>query len=83
MGRIKLNKNERKEILKEVEKSSQEEIIDTSWEEELDKLVLLIHRLYNHLDMHEQKDLKDIINGYDGVIIKEVIRKTLNKLKSQ
>jgi hypothetical protein len=81
MGKIKLNKQERKDILKEVEKSSQEEIIDTSWENELDKLVLFTHRLYNHLNTYEQKDLKDIVRSYDGLIITKVILKTLNKLE--
>jgi hypothetical protein len=65
--KYKLNRQERKKILQKVEVEREEKIVEYNIQEDLDKMVLLTHKLYNHLYSHEQKDLLEIIKKYDGV----------------
>jgi len=81
--KYKLNKQERKEILEQVEIEREERIIGLTVEEELDKMVLLTHKLYNHLHIYEQKELLEILRKYDGVLIKSIMKNTLENLEDR
>jgi hypothetical protein len=80
MGKIKLNKQERKDILVEVEKYYGNKIIGTEFESDSDYLILLVHKLYNNIYFREHATLIKIVNNLDGEIMKQVMIKALDKI---
>lgn len=81
--KYKLNKQERKEILQKTEEIIQETIIDTNWEDDLNDLILIFHRINNHLTSHEVEKLISIIKSYDISIFCAIVEQTFNKIKGE
>lgn len=78
--KYKLNKQERKDILKEVEKCYGNKVIGTELESDSDYLILLIHKMYNNIYFREHEDLIRIVNNIDAETIKQVMIKALEKI---
>jgi aspartate ammonia-lyase len=78
--KYKLNKQERKDILKEVESSYGNKVIGTELESDSNYLILLIHKLYNNIYFREHEDLIRVVNNMDAETMKQVIIKALDKI---
>lgn len=78
--KYKLNKQERKDILKEVEKCYGNKVIGTESESDSDYLILLIHKMYNNIYFREHEDLIRVVNNIDAETIKQVMIKALEKI---
>jgi hypothetical protein len=78
--KYKLNKQERKDILKEVEKCYGNKVIGTELESDSDYLILLMHKLYNNIYFREHEGLIKVVNNIDAEIMKQVMIKALEKI---
>jgi hypothetical protein len=78
--KYKLNKQERKDILKEVEKCYGNKVIGTELELDSNCLILLVHKLYNNIYFREHEDLIKVVNNMDAKTMKQVMIKALEKI---
>lgn len=80
--KYRFNKKERKEILKEVEKSYGAKIVGTDHESDSEELISLIHKMYNNLYEVQQEELIRLANTMDPITINQVMIKSLEKIES-